>query len=112
LRTIDAATVTEVVARLCEEANFNPEQNVHAAFQRAYAEEISPLGKDVLSQILANAAIAAEHRLPICQDTGIVLVLIDLGQEAQISGGEPVRSHQSGRAKGLHALSLAQISGQ
>ncbi|MBE0467322.1 MAG: fumarate hydratase [Candidatus Desulforudis sp.] len=87
MRTIDAATVTEVVAGLCEEASFVLEQNVHSAFQRAYQEEISPLSKDVLAQILANSAIAAENRLPICQDTGIILVLIELGQDVHVSGG-------------------------
>ncbi len=87
MRSVDVATITKVVARLCEEANFYLEQSVHSAFQRAYEEEISPLGRDVLTQILANAAVAAEKRLPICQDTGIVLVLVELGQEVHVSGG-------------------------
>lgn len=87
LRTIDAAEITQVVAGLCEEANFFLEQSVHSAFQRALAEEVSPLGKDVLAQILANAALAAENRLPICQDTGIVLVLVELGQDVHVTGG-------------------------
>ncbi|ACA60419.1 fumarate hydratase [Candidatus Desulforudis audaxviator] len=87
MRSVEAAAITEVVARLCEEASFVLEESVHSAFQKAYAAEISPLGKDALAQILANAALAAENKLPICQDTGIMLVLVDLGQEVHVSGG-------------------------
>lgn len=87
MRTIDSATVTGIIARLCEEANFNLEKSVCSAFQKAYEDEISPLGKDVLAQLLANATFAAENNLPICQDTGIVLVFIDLGQDVHVSGG-------------------------
>jgi len=87
VRSVEAAAITEVVARLCEEASFVLEESVHSAFQKAYEAEISPLGKDALAQILANAALAAENKLPICQDTGIMLVLVDLGQEVHVSGG-------------------------
>lgn len=87
MRTIDAAKITEVVAGLCEEANFILEPSVHSAMQKALTEEVSPLGKDVFAQILANAALAAENRLPICQDTGIVLVLVELGQDVHVTGG-------------------------
>lgn len=87
MRTVEAMLVAEVVARLCEEANFVLEENIHSAFQRGFEEEISPYGKEVFAQLLSNAAIAAENRLPICQDTGIVVVFIDLGQDVHVTGG-------------------------
>ena len=57
------------------------------ALQKAYDREISPTGKEILNQILTNAEIAAHEEVPICQDTGVAVIFVDLGQDVHIVGG-------------------------
>ena len=88
LREITAQEITDTVARLCGEACIDLPEDVVAALERGQEREESPLGKEVLSQILENARLANERRLPICQDTGFTSVLLELGQEVHLTGGD------------------------
>lgn len=88
MRTIDCKHVAETVCRLCQEANFELERDVEAALRQAAEHEPSPTGGDILRQLLENASIAKRDKIPICQDTGIVVVFVELGQDAQIAGGD------------------------
>ena len=88
MRTIDCTTIAEEVARLCMEANFELERDVEDALHHAMDRELSPTGTDILRQLLENASIAKRDRIPICQDTGIVVVFVDLGQDVQVTGGD------------------------
>lgn len=87
MRTLDCKTVVEVTSRLCREANCVLEPDVAAALEAARQEEVSPTGKDVLGQLLENARIAAREEIPICQDTGIAVVFVEVGQDVRIVGG-------------------------
>jgi len=87
LRTIEFNEVVEATARLCEEANFELEPDVEAAIKNAVARETSPTGRDILGLLLENAAIAARDRVPICQDTGIMVVFVKCGEDVRIAGG-------------------------
>jgi fumarate hydratase subunit alpha len=88
MKEIQADTITQTVARLCQEANFFLGEDVLSALRRAKGEEESPLGKEALEQILENADVAAAKRLPLCQDCGSAVVLLEVGQETHITGGE------------------------
>lgn len=68
-------------------ANFDLPEDVSCALDRALAAEESPVGRDILGQLIENAAIARDERVPMCQDTGFAVVFVRLGQDVHISGG-------------------------
>jgi fumarate hydratase subunit alpha len=86
MREIEASAITQAVAQLCQEANFVLGDDVLAALRQARKTEESPLGREVLSQLIDNAKIARKERLPLCQDCGIAVVFLEIGQEAHING--------------------------
>ena len=89
MREIEASAITQAVAQLCQEANFELGEDVLAALKQAQQTEESPLGREVLSQLLENAKIAKQERLPLCQDCGTAVVFLEVGQEAHIIGVFP-----------------------
>ena len=88
MRDIDAKEIVKTVSRLFQEANFFLSDDVVAALKQARELEKSPVGRDVLDRILENAEIAAKERMPLCQDCGAAVVLLELGQEVHITGGD------------------------
>lgn len=85
---------------MCQDANFSLPQDVRDAIKKAAGEEESALGKKALKQILENASIADSEKLPVCQDTGVTMVYLWLGQDLHISGGELYAAIQEGVRKG------------
>jgi fumarate hydratase subunit alpha len=75
------------VEKLFIDANINLSQNVIDAINGAIAKEESTAGKEVLMELIKNAEIAKEERLPICQDTGIAVTFVEIGQDVHITGG-------------------------
>jgi fumarate hydratase subunit alpha len=100
LKEIKASAITQAVARLCQEANFELGEDVLAALRKAQKRELSPLGKQFLSQIIENAKIAAEERIPLCQDCGTAVVFLEIGQEVHISGGDLNKAVEEGVRQG------------
>ncbi len=88
MREIDTQQIVETVARLCIESNYYLGQDVLAVLRRSREAEISPLGREVLDQILENAQIAREEQMPLCQDCGVAVVFLELGQEVRVVGGD------------------------
>ncbi len=88
MREITAAAVTEAVARLAVQACRELPEDVCEAFRRRLEQEPSPVGRDILQQLLENAAVAVEDQTPICQDTGLAVVFADLGQDVHVTGGD------------------------
>ena len=88
MREIAADDITKIVARLCQEANFDIPEDVLDALKRYKDAEESPLGRQVLDQILENDSIATNETIPICQDCGTAVVFLELGQDVHITGGE------------------------
>ncbi|MEE9583717.1 MAG: fumarate hydratase, partial [Dehalococcoidales bacterium] len=76
MREIEAKNITEAVARLCQQANFELGGDVLEALGKARQKEKSPLGKDALDKIIENAQIAREESLPLCQDCGTAVVFL------------------------------------
>lgn len=86
MKVIKATTITEEIARLCQEANFFLNEDVLNEFQKAKKREESLLGQEVLEQIIQNALIARKQRVPMCQDTGFVVIFLEIGQDVHIVG--------------------------
>jgi fumarate hydratase subunit alpha len=87
MREIEASRITEEVARLCMEANFELEDDVQQALEKAHEAEESPAGKEVLRQIIENSGIARGEKIPMCQDTGLAVIFVEIGQDAHVIGG-------------------------
>jgi fumarate hydratase subunit alpha len=88
MREIEAQEITRTVAKLFQEAGYYLPEDVTSALRKARETEESPAGREVLDRILENATISTEGQTPLCQDTGIAVVFLELGQEAHIVGGD------------------------
>ncbi len=88
MREVHVSKITEVVKKLCIEANLYLGQDVLAAFDRLEKLEESPVGREVFQQLKENARIAREEQVAICQDTGLAVIFVELGQEVHITGGD------------------------
>lgn len=97
MREISAALVTQTVARMCIEANCHLPEDVRARLQAAYRDEPWPIAQEILSQILRNAEMAAARPQPICQDTGMACVFVELGQDVHVDGDLAAAIHEGVR---------------
>jgi fumarate hydratase subunit alpha len=88
MRDIAADEVTGTVSHLFQEACYHLPGDVLGALKQARETEESPIGREVLDSILENAQIAAGEQIPLCQDTGTAVVLLELGQEVHVTGGD------------------------
>ena len=88
MREIHADQITQTVARLCIESNYYLGEDVLAALRRYRESEVSPVGREVLDQILQNAEVARDEQMPLCQDCGLTVVFLELGQEVHLVGGD------------------------
>jgi len=86
LRKIAVKTITETISQLCAQANFQLRKDVLAALNSTYRKETNARAKRMLKAIIDNAQIARREKLAICQDTGLPVVFVELGQNAQIIG--------------------------
>lgn len=87
MRVVQAETISKTVSELCKEACYVVTPDMRAAFEKARENESSPIGKDILGKVLQNADLAEKRIAPICQDTGMAVVFVDLGQDVHIEGG-------------------------
>jgi fumarate hydratase subunit alpha len=87
VKEIQTDQITETVARLCIESNYYLGQDVLSALRRYREAEVSPAGREVLDQILENAEIARSEQMPLCQDCGLTVIFVEVGQEIHIGGG-------------------------
>ncbi len=88
MREIQAQQITDVVERLCIEANEQLPEDIKNAIHRCRACEEWEIAQGVLDQIITNFEIAGEERVPICQDTGMACVFLEIGQDVHITGGD------------------------
>lgn len=97
---ISSEEVVEKVHRLCMEANFQLNTDVLDALRDSHKAEKSPVAKDVLTDLVENAKIARECQMPICQDTGVAVVFVELGEDVEITGGRLHDAIHGGVRKG------------
>jgi fumarate hydratase subunit alpha len=100
VREIHVSTVTDAVKKLCMEANWSLEPDMLRAFDRALGRERSAAGKQVLQILKDNAELARTRRIPYCQDTGMVVCFVELGQDVHVTGGGLVDAINEGVSQG------------
>lgn len=87
MRTIHADEITRNIKEMCIEANHFLTADMDAALTKAEETEKAPLGKQILNQLRENLEIASEDMIPICQDTGMAVIFMEVGQDVRIEGG-------------------------
>lgn len=87
MRTINVEKVTETVKEMCIEATHFLSPDMEKALNNSYEKEQSPLGKQIIGQLKENLSIAGEDMIPICQDTGMAIIFIKIGQDVHFEGG-------------------------
>ncbi len=100
MREITTEQITQEVARLCIEANYYLGEDVLDVLHDARENEVSPVGQAVLDQILQNIEISNRGELPLCQDTGLLVAFLELGQEVHIVGGDLYEAINEGVRQG------------
>ena len=100
IREISTEKITEVVRDLCIDANYNLGDDVLRAFDKAIGGEESAPGREVLKELKENARIAREEKAPICQDCGLAVVFLDIGQDVHITGGDVTEAVHEGVRQG------------
>lgn len=100
MKTIECTKITETVREMCIEATHFLTSDMEAALNQATEQEESPLGKQILSQLQENLKIAGEDMIPICQDTGMAVLFVKMGQEVHITGGSLADAIQEGVRRG------------
>ena len=96
MREMDSKWVTETVSTLLQEGCYRLSHDVTTALRQAYEREESPAARNALSKLLENAEAAARDEIPLCQDTGMAVVFLELGQELHIIGGDLYEAVQEG----------------
>lgn len=103
IREIDVASVRETVARLLIEANYVIPPDVLDALKAAASTEPSPLGRQTLEQLIENYEVAATERVPVCQDSGVAVVMLEIGQDVHLVGGSLTEAIHEGVREGTRA---------
>lgn len=100
MRIIDTTLITQTVEQLCISANCNLGLDVRKALVEAQETEASPLGQNVLQTLVENADTAKREQVPICQDTGMAVVFVEIGQQVVVEGGSLTRAINEGVRRG------------
>lgn len=100
MRTIDVNVITDNIKEMCIEANHFLTRDVECAMRNADQAEESPLGRQILEQLQENLSIAGQDMIPICQDTGMVVIFMEIGQDVHFAGGLLEEAIQEGVRRG------------
>lgn len=100
MRDLPAQKIVTAAKDLCLKANTDLPEDVLEALNRALKSETSPLGREILRQIINNSIIASKEKLPLCQDTGLAVVFVEIGEEVKITGGSLVEAVNEGVSRG------------
>ncbi len=86
LREFDVNLVTNAVSKLCMDANYNIPKDVLDSLKSSLSKEESPVAKDILNQIIENDILASDEKVPMCQDTGLMVVFLEIGRDVHLNG--------------------------
>ncbi len=100
MRVIKTEDITQTIAELCIRANHELSEDMCGLLKKAQESEASPVGQQVLSQLDQNLQIAKEDMIPICQDTGMAVVFMEIGQDVHIEGGDLTAAVNEGVRRG------------
>lgn len=87
MRDIHVDEISKVIEQLFIDANYDLPEDVVRRFNEGLTQEKSPVGKEVFQELLVNARLAKDERIPICQDTGLAITFLEVGQDAHVVGG-------------------------
>jgi len=100
IRTVEVSHIADAVARMCRETCVFLPADVKEALVKAKEQEESPVGQEVLDRLLENSEIAEKQALPICQDCGLAVVFLDIGQDVHLIGGDVLEAVNEGVRRG------------
>ncbi len=100
MKTIGFDDIVKKVKDACMSANFELGEDVITAFRKTKETEESPVGKEILEQLIENATIAKEEKIAMCQDTGFAVFFVEIGDEVKVSGGNLVEAINEGVRQG------------
>lgn len=100
MKTINVDKVTETIKEMCISANYFLSDDMNRKLKEAELKEESPLGRQILSQLQENLKIAGEDQIPICQDTGMAVIFLEIGQEVHFEGGSLEEAINEGVSQG------------
>ena len=100
MKTIGFDDIVKKVKDACMSANFELGEDVITAFRKTKETEESPVGKEILEQLIENATIAKEEKIAMCQDTGFAVCFVEIGDEVKVSGGNLVEAINEGVRQG------------
>ncbi len=100
MREIDVSKITDQISDMCIQANYHLSDDMQRAIQRGAASERSPLGRDIFSQLEENLKAAETDSIPICQDTGMAVIFMEIGQDVHFDGGDLEMAVNEGVRKG------------
>jgi len=100
MKELRVEEIVSAVEKLCIEANYDLGSDIMAAFHQALMDETSPLGQEVLERLIENAEIAHQERVPMCQDTGMAVFFVSVGQDLHVVGGSLTDAINEGVLRG------------
>ena len=100
MKEVHVDEIISALEKLFIDANYDSSQNVVDTLEKAIDKEESPVGKEVLRELIKNANLARDERIPICQDTGLAVTFIEVGQDVHITGGSLVDAVNEGVRRG------------
>ncbi len=100
MKTIPASDIIEAVSAMCMAANHELPADIQAAFEACHAAEESPAAKEIFRQLLENSALARETNLPLCQDCGLGVFFVEVGEDVRVEGGSLRQAINDGMVKG------------
>ena len=103
MREIHVNEIVSAIEKLFIDANYNLSDNVFDALNKAAEKEGSPVGKEVIKELIANANLAREEHIPICQDTGLAVTFMEIGQDVHIVGGSLADAVAEGVRRGYNS---------
>lgn len=96
MREISVDKIIDAVSKMCISSNYNLNDDIYNAIQASKQTEQSPIGKKILGDLTENADLAKQKQMPICQDTGMAVIFVELGQDVHIVGGNITDSINEG----------------
>src|SRR3990167_1659240 len=100
MRQINTEEITDTIEKICIDANYNLGEDLITSLRNALDKEESPLGKEVIKQLLENAEIGKNEQVPVCQDTGYAVVFVEIGQNVMIEGQSLQKAINEGVRRG------------
>lgn len=100
MREVSVSEIKEAVKKMCMDMNYYIGEDIQASFDKNVETESSPIGKAILLDLIENAKIASSKQVPICQDTGMVIAFVEIGQEVVLTGGSVTEAINEGIRQG------------